>query len=320
MRSSTILKISSLSQLITARFTQQHDSDTIVTFEDSFFAIEPIISFGRQIRQTEGSGFDPDNPCSEVECVNPPVCTNTIVSDEITAQCGIFDETTSEYNCNYGFTGTLCDTAIDHCSANPCDATGSTGCTTSDTGFTCLCVEGYRGQDCSQEPQSIAIIEVPVEITVPGLTETVYDSMGSFEDTVLGFVEDSFLEDARFVGFYNFSQSFNSALPGINMDFEIHYIIFGSVSSRLVFSKSTDLEDVIKSIAGMDAEGVQLVNIGLTDAIENSQLLPIVDEKAGLLNANVTNDPTENTGKARSTIDVEACQLNTCKKLGKCTD
>ena len=35
MRSSTILKISSLSQLITARFTQQHDSDTIVTFEDS---------------------------------------------------------------------------------------------------------------------------------------------------------------------------------------------------------------------------------------------------------------------------------------------
>ena len=104
------------------------------------------------------------------------------------------------------------------------------------------------------------------------------------------------------------------------MDFEIHYIIFGSVSSRLVFSKSTDLEDVIKSIAGMDAEGVQLVNIGLTDAIENSQLLPIVDEKAGLLNANVTNDPTENTGKARSTIDVDACQLNTCENLGKCTD
>ena len=65
---------------------------------------------------------------------------------------------------------------------------------------------------------------------------------------------------------------------------------------------------------------MQSVNTGLTDAIENSQLLPIVDEKAGLTNANVTNDPTENTGKARSTIDVDACQLNTCENLGKCTD
>ena len=92
--------------LTTARFTQ-HDSATIVTFEDSFFVIEPVISFGRQIRQTEGSGFDPDNPCSEVECVYPPVCTNTIISNEINAQCGIFDETTSQYNCNYGYTHTL---------------------------------------------------------------------------------------------------------------------------------------------------------------------------------------------------------------------
>jgi len=52
--------------------------------------------------------------------------------------------------CPTGFSGTACETSIDHCAGNPCLNGGT--CTDGVDSYTCSCIDGYTGTDCETPP------------------------------------------------------------------------------------------------------------------------------------------------------------------------
>ena len=49
-------------------------------------------------------------------------------------------------DCPPGFTGSMCDTAIDFCRPNPCNNSGT--CQSSSSGFNCSCPANFTGNTC----------------------------------------------------------------------------------------------------------------------------------------------------------------------------
>ena len=64
--------------------------------------------------------------------------------------------TSFECECRPGFTGLTCEVAIDDCSQDPCDPSGSVACLDLDNRFECECRDGYTGGDCSVETNECA--------------------------------------------------------------------------------------------------------------------------------------------------------------------
>lgn len=134
-----------------------------------------------------------DLPCASVSCSNPDgVCTN--YNDA--AKCGFQDSTDdSIFTCDTGYEGDLCATETDNCDPDPCDADGSSACTSSVGAFACTCNTDYRGSTCAQPPQYITTVTASINMAIDGLTEDVFDNMASLEDTIEQATIDKDIDD-----------------------------------------------------------------------------------------------------------------------------
>ena len=130
--------------------------------------------------------------CASVTCVHPAICNNLV--NEF--KCG----DSVNYACDYGWTGTFCDEAVDPCTTDlntladlgtdfgECVEDQAISCTPGDGAgsFTCECEEAYKGQTCAESKKLIS--EVTVDIQLGGITSAGFASMD--QDTVKSALEN----------------------------------------------------------------------------------------------------------------------------------
>ena len=238
-------------------------------------------------------------PCESVTCVNPSACTN--YNNE--AKCGYQSATDpSVFTCATGYQGSLCNTTIDNCSPDPCDATGSASCTNSVGAFTCNCNTGYRGNKCSQPPQYITTVTNNLKMTITGFTQTIYNSItATTKSTISTAIQTKlnaqYASDANYVtgSYSNFATSFDASLPGLDISFTYEYISSTSGTATrkrrsLTSSESSTMAGLLSSVAS---------DPSLTSAVSSD---PAV-QQAGL----TPSTPAPQTVAAAKVADVDAC-------------
>ena len=60
--------------------------------------------------------------------------------------------------CEPGWSGNHCEVNINECASNPCNNNGT--CIDKINGFDCICVAGFQGEPCAEDPDDFNLLVV----------------------------------------------------------------------------------------------------------------------------------------------------------------
>ena len=93
------------------------------------------VDFGKAV-SGRADKCEPDDPCTNVTCLNDGVCRPDFASESFSCHCQV------------GFTGQLCETNVDPCSLSLCRNGGL--CQASGSNFSCNCPDEFDGEFCER--------------------------------------------------------------------------------------------------------------------------------------------------------------------------
>ena len=98
------------------------------------------------------------HPAEEFDCKCPygfegPTCGKNIICEDHGCDHGVCVEGFGNYTCDceLGWEGWLCDLDTDECEDSPCQNGGTCQQTVQPGGYTCSCLQAYKGDNCEEE-------------------------------------------------------------------------------------------------------------------------------------------------------------------------